>query len=266
MNRIICGDNVDVMRSMDANSIDLTVTSPPYDNLRDYHGYSVDAGEIARELLRVSKDGAVVVWVVADQTVKGSETGTSFRHALAFIDAGWRLHDTMIFRKRNPMPMGGASHRRYQQSWEYMFVFSKGQPKTFNGLMDKCKTAGTFAFGSRSHRNADGSLCVMKGSRKPVRATKIRSNIWDYLVGSRANRDEFAKLHPATFPERLVEDHVHTWTNEGDVVLDIFGGSGTTAKVARRMGRGFIHIDISEEYCELARARIAAAAVQRGAE
>lgn len=255
MNSIICGDNIEVMRSMDANSIDLTVTSPPYDNMRDYHGYRVAASEIARELLRVSKDGAVVVWVVADQCVKGSETGTSFRHALAFIDAGWRLHDTMIFRKLNPMPTSVASHRRYQQSWEYMFVFSKGQPKTFNGLMDQCKKAGT-NMSNRSQRNADGSLRVMNGALEPTRETKIRSNVWDYLVGNTGDRDEFAKLHPATFPERLVEDHVRSWTNEGDVVLDIFGGSGTTAKVARRMGRGFIHIDISEEYCELARKRI----------
>lgn len=257
MNEILTGDNVEIMRGMASKSIDLTVTSPPYDGLRTYKGYSFDFENVAKELYRITKDGGVVVWVVGDATIKGSESGTSFRQALYFMDCGFNLHDTMIWKKTNPMPV---NDRRYQQSFEFMFIFSKGTPKTVNLIKvpKSEKTAYRQQFKvttTQKGKNGDNvTPTIYQGSDRPD-FTKMK-NIWEYSVGFNAKNDKIASKHPAIFPEKLAEDHILSWSNESDVVLDPFGGSGTAAKMAALNNRNYIHIDISEEYNDIARERL----------
>lgn len=227
----------------------MTVTSPPYDNLRTYNGFEWDFEGIARELFRVTKDGGVVVWVVGDATVNGSETGTSFRQALYFKEVGFNIHDTMIY-KKNKVPVYDPRHHRYKNDFEYMFIFSKGKPKTFNPIKDvPVKSSGQIT--RVQQRLPDGSFrrdrVIQRGE------WQARGVVWEYVTGI---EDKIAYEHPAVFPEKLAEDHIVSWSNPGDIVLDPFGGSGTTAKMAILNGRNFISIDISEEYCEIARKRI----------
>ena len=254
-NNILCGNCVETLKNIPDESIDLVVTSPPYDKLRTYKGYEFDFEGIAKQLLRVVKKGGVVVWVVGDATVKGSETGTSFKQALHFKDIGFNLHDTMIYHKDNPVPVGG--NNRYYQAFEYMFILSKGKPKTFNPIIvprrNKHNDKRTVRYRAVT-RNADGSF-VKKVV--PIKENVKKQNLWTYVVsGGASTKDKVAHKHPAIFPEKLAEDHILSWSNEGDVVLDPMCGSGTTLKMAAENNRNYIGIDISEEYCAIARERI----------
>lgn len=253
LNSIIEGNCVEVMKSFDENSIDLTVTSPPYDNLRTYKGYVFPFEEIAEQLYRVTKPGGIVVWVVADATIKGSETGTSFKQALHFKEIGFNLHDTMIFQKTNPIPQ--IYRKRYNNIFEYMFVFSKGEVKTHNAIKIDCLHAGLQLNGT-TYKNYSKGEQKREKMAKPVKKKKIKGNIWEYVVGKKAE-DQEAKGHPAPFPCALARDHINSWTNEGDIVLDPMNGSGTTCLSALQLNRKYIGIDMSHEYCELARERIA---------
>jgi len=253
LNQIICGDNVEVMRQMPDNCIDLTVTSPPYDNLRTYNGFSFNFEEVAKELYRITKDGGVVVWVVGDATINGSETGTSFRQALYFKEIGFNLHDTMIYAKRNPMPITPKAIV-YRPCFEYMFVFSKGKPKTFNPLMIEAITAGTKV--RASTRQKDGSIKEPTGKRETQEFIR-RTNIWEYKVGmNQTTKDKVAFEHPAPFPEQLAKDHIISWSNPRDLVFDPFSGSGTTAKMALLNNRNYIGFELDKHYCEIANERI----------
>ncbi len=252
INQIIEGNCIEVMKNFDDNSIDLTVTSPPYDDLRNYKGYVFPFEEIAKELFRVTKKGGVVVWVVADATINATETGTSFKQALYFKEIGFNIHDTMIFRKKNPIPQ--IYRKRYNNEFEYMFVFSKGVVKTHNPLMVDCLHAGLELNGT-TYKNDSKNEQTREKMANPVKAQKIKGNIWEYVVGKK-QEDQEAKGHPAPFPCELVRDHISSWTNPGDIVLDPMSGSGTTARVACEMNRNYIGIDISHEYCDLARNRV----------
>lgn len=252
-NKIIEGNCVDVMRQFDDDIIDLTLTSPPYDNLRTYKGFVFPFEDIAQELYRITKPGGIVVWVVNDATIKGSETGTSFKQALYFKEVGFNLHDTMIFQKTNPIPQ--IYRLRYNGIFEYMFVFSKGKVKTHNAIRVDCLHAGLKLNGTTYKNYSKGEQKRGKMA-KPVKKTKIKGNIWQYVVGKKAE-DQEAKGHPAPFPCALARDHINSWTNEGDLVLDPMNGSGTTAISALKLNRDYIGIDMSSEYCELARTRIA---------
>ena len=229
--------------------VDLTVTSPPYDNLRTYNGYSFDFKAVAKELYRVTKQGGVVVWVVGDATIKGSETGTSFRQALYFKDIGFNIHDTMIWRKTNPVPQF-PTIKRYTSDFEYMFILTKGQPKTFNAIETATKTAGR-----KINRNTRSAFSDQSADRPrdvitTTKATKRLTNTWDIGVGSRN------KEHPAIFPEQLANDHIISWSNEGDLVYDCFMGSGTTAKMSILNNRNWIGSEISSEYCNIIEERV----------
>lgn len=246
------------MREHIANdSIDLVVTSPPYDGLRTYNGYSFNFEEIAKELWRVMKPGGVIVWVVGDAVVKGSETGNSFRQALYFQSLGFNIHDTMIYEKNTSSFPARRNGARYTQIFEYMFVFSKGKPKTTNLICDKKnKWFGHTNWGKNTQRGTDNDLKETK-KIKPVPEFSPRNNIWKYIVGGGfATKDKVAHKHPAIFPEKLAEDHVLTWSNEGDVVLDPFMGSGTTAKMALKNNRSYIGFEMSAEYCEIIKERL----------
>lgn len=253
LNKINEGNCVEIMRNFEESSVDLVITSPPYDNLRDYKGFTFDVKLIIEELFRVLKPGGVVVWIVADATINGSETGTSFRQALSFIEVGFNLHDTMIFRKKNPIPQ--IYRKRYNNEFEYMFVFSKGLVKTHNPLMVDCLHAGLELNGT-TYKNYSKGDQTRGRLANPVKDKKIKGNIWDYVVGKN-KEDQDAKGHPAPFPCQLATDHILSWSNEDDIVLDPMCGSGTTCKMAKELGRNFIGIDVSHQYCELARKRIA---------
>lgn len=249
---ILCGDNVKVLSGFEDECIDLTVTSPPYDNLRVYKGYDWNFEALARQLYRVTKRGGVVVWVVGDATVNGSESGTSFRQALYFMGCGFNLHDTMIYEQAGTGAKG--SNLSYWQSFEYMFIFSKGTPKSVNRIADVKNTAGGKKRGAGYKAEALGSRRERSGIINPE--WSVRPNVWRYSNGSEDTHE-----HPAPFPETLARDHILSWSNPGDLVLDPFIGSGTTAKMAKETGRSFYGIDISEEYCQLSRKRVAGANV-----
>jgi site-specific DNA-methyltransferase (adenine-specific) len=240
------------MKTLKDNTVDLTITSPPYDEIRDYDGFSVNINEISTQLYRITKDGGVVVWIVGDSTIRGSETGTSFLQALQFMKVGFKLHDTMIYEKNTSSFPAKRSGKRYTQIFEYMFVFCKGSIKTGNLICDKSnKWAGHTNWGKNTDRQKDGQL-VEKKDIKPVPEFSPRNNIWKYTVGKGFNSsDKESHEHPAIFPEKLAEDHILSWSNEGDVVLDIFSGSGTTCKMAKKNKRSYIGIELSQAYYEL---------------
>ena len=246
---------LDTMARMPDNFVDLTVTSPPYDNLRTYNGYSFDFEAVAKELFRVAKQGGVVVWVVGDATIKGSETGTSFRQALFFKEIGFNLYDTMIYAK----PPRGAvgNNKTYWQTFEYMFILAKGKPKTINLICDrKNKESRDGDNGTKRLKNGE-LLTVKRGGYSDFGR---RTNIWEYVIGKGlSTKDDFAFKHPAIFPEQLANDHIISWSNEGDVVYDPFMGSGTTAKMAILNKRNWIGSEISEEYCKIIERRITTA-------
>jgi DNA modification methylase len=250
LNKIYNMDCVEGMRLLDSNSIDLTVTSPPYDNLRTYNGFAWDFEATAKELYRITKDGGVVVWVVGDATINGSETGTSFRQALYFQSIGFNIHDTMIWNK-GCFSAVGALASRYAPVFEYMFIFSKGKPKTFIPIKDKPnKWAGTKVHGTV--REKDGSTKPVSNIGKIHPEFGQRYNIWD--IPPQRQRGE--GKHPAPFPEQLANDHILSWSNPGDLVFDPFMGSGTTAKMAIKNNRKFIGFELSEQYCAIANNRI----------
>ena len=239
---------LETMNQMSDCFIDLTVTSPPYDKLRKYNGYSFDFESIALKLYRVTKDGGVVVWIVGDATKDGSETGTSFKQALFFMQCGFNLHDTMIYYKNNPIPTAG---KRYHQHFEYMFVFSKGQPNTFNPITENCKYKG---LANMKNRGRNGELNYKKVKRT---TEKKVGNVFFYSIGGGiSTKDTIAYNHPAIFPEKLANDHIISWSNEGDLIYDPFMGSGTVAKMSILNNRNWIGSEISEEYCNIINERI----------
>ena len=251
------GDCLELMKNIPDGSVDLTVTSPPYDNLRTYSGNITQWNfekfkEIAKELYRVAADGGVVVWIVGDATINGSETGTSFKQALFFKEIGFNLHDTMIYEKP---PRGAVGNNRgYWQSFEYMFVFSKGKPRTINLIKDR-KNSEARSGDKGTKRLQDGTL--KRISRSGYGEFGRRTNIWRYGIGKgQSTKDDVAFKHPAIFPEKLANDHIVSWSNEGDTILDPFMGSGTTGKMAVLNNRHFIGIELDEGYFNIAKERI----------
>ena len=238
-------DCLEGLKMLKDESIDLTITSPPYDDLRDYKGYAFDIKKVVKELYRVTKRGGVCVWVINDRIKNGSKTLTSFRHALLFQDVGFNVNDVMIWNKTNPMPQ--VRQPRYNQVFEYMFVFSKGKPKTFNPIMIPCKTSG-LSYKSTAKQITTDKNRVYK--EMVINKEKVSPNIWDMAVAQNKTS------HPAVFPEELVYKHMISWSNEGDVVMDIFSGSGTTHKVALENNRRFIGFEIAKEYCEIEKERL----------
>ncbi len=249
---LMLGDCLERMKEIPDGSVDLTVTSPPYDNLRNYNN-SLDWGEhvwkpVLQELFRVTKKGGVVVWIVGDATIKGSETGTSFRQALYAKEIGFNLHDTMIYAKNSYMPL---THNRYEQAFEYMFILSKSKPKTFNPILIPSITAGT-----KRNRGGGKANESTYAERKRIENTTVGQfkqspNIFYYDVG----KNDKTK-HNAPFPEQLANDHIISWSNEGDTVLDCFMGSGTTGKMALLNNRNFIGIEKDAGYFEIAKQRL----------
>jgi DNA modification methylase len=258
--RLIQGNCVEEMAKMPDGVIGLTVTSPPYDNLRTYNGnndlWCEDVWKsVIRELHRITKQGGVVVWVVGDATVNGSETGTSFKQALWAKECGFNLHDTMIYQKN---ALAYPTFDRYYPAFEYMFVLSKGSPNTTNLIEDRKNKQGDKKI-TGNERNTDGELTEMSGSKacRSIKQFGVKWNIWQYNTGwKHSYTEDFLRGHPAIFPERLAHDHIVSWSNRGDTVLDPFMGSGTTGKMARILERNFIGIELDSDYFKIAEKRI----------
>lgn len=249
VNNIFNENCIDFMKKLEPNVIDLTVTSPPYDNLRNYKGFEFNCEKIAQELFRITKDGGVIVWVVGDAIRKGNKTLTSFKQALLFQKTGFNVHDVMIYKKKNTPFMRSNA---YTNCFEFMFIFTKGSPKTFNPLKDPTVRNGFEML--VYNKKADG---VNNKVLRELKKEKTKNNIWEYAVGlggSTIDKDAFE--HPAIFPEKLAEDHILSWTNKGDLVFDPMCGSGTTCKMAKKNLRNYIGCDISKDYVEIAIKRI----------
>lgn len=251
MNKAYNVDCLTAMHEIPNNTIDLTVTSPPYDNLRTYNGFTFDWKRTLEELHRITKEGGVVVWIVADQTKDGSETGTSFKQALWAKECGFNLHDTMIW---NKSACAFPDYNRYQNVFEYMFIFSKGKPKTYNLICDKRnKHFGCRVSGTERQENGETKPVSEKQKSKIVREYGPRWNIWD-IVPEKHNTSG----HPAVYPITLARDHIKTWSNEGDTVLDPFLGSGTTRLAAYDLNRNFVGFEIDKTYFDRQEERFAA--------
>lgn len=247
---ILLGDACDRLKEIDDNSIDLVVTSPPYDTLRKYEGVGTlwnheKFESIATELCRVLKPGGVIVWVVDDRIENGSKTGTAFKQALYFKELGLNINDTMLWKKLNPMPQ--VKQPRYSACFEYMFIFSKGKPKTFNPIMRQCKLGGKLY--DSTAKNMDGESGRHKLTYN-VNKEAVDYNIWEIAVAQ--NKTE----HPAVFPYEIPYRHIKSWSNEGDIVLDPFMGSGTTALAAIDLNRHYIGIELNENYYNMCLQRI----------
>lgn len=250
INRIYNEDCLKTMAKMPDNFIDLVVTSPPYDDLRTYNGYSFDFEKIAKELLRVLKEGAILVWVIGDQSRDWNLTLTPERQAIRFQEIGFKAAGRFIYKKDSNMPRQGW----YGNQFELKYILLKGKrPKTVNLLTEKSNHAGKIYGGGR--RSKDGSY--KPRPRKPVNKVIARSNIWEYNTGfNKTTKDKIAFNHPAIFPEALAQDHILSWSNEGELVYDPFMGSGTTAKMAILNNRKWLGSEISKEYCEIANKRL----------
>jgi len=248
-NTVIQGDCLEVMKTMADKSVDMVLTSPPYDNLRTYKGYTFNFEGIAQEIYRVLKDGGVCVWIVGDATIKGSETGTSFKQALYFKEIGFNLHDTMIWHKTALFPHH-KNAKRYKQQFEYMFVFSRGNISTHNAIHDvKNESAGKNIFIRKKIKSKNNGVYNGKTKTLTIADYRMRDNVWSISQEGNPN-------HPAPFPEKLAEDHILSWSNEGDTILDPMAGSGTTLKMAKKNNRNYIGIEISPQYIEIINKRI----------
>ena len=256
-NNVLVGNCVDVMNEMPSEYVDLTVTSPPYDNLRDYKGYSFPFEDIADGLLRVTKKGGVVVWVVADKILKGNRTMTSFKQALYFQQIGFNVHDVMIYKKKNTPFMRSNA---YTNCYEFMFVFSKGSPNTFNPIKEPTVRQGLEKMPVNKGRDGVNNKVLSR-----LNELKSRNNIWEYAVGlGGTTKDRVAFQHPAVFPEKLALDHIISWTNQGDLVFDPMAGSGTTMKMAASASRRYFGCDISLEYVNIAKERLSILEKEKG--
>lgn len=245
LNRTYNMDCVEGMKKVENEIIDMAITSPPYDDMREYKGYTWDFEKTAKEIYRVLKKGGVLVWIIKDKTVKGSETLTSFSQVQYFKKIGFNVHDTMIWEKTGMLP----TQDRYYDVFDYMFILSKGKPKTMNFICDKANVNGG--------RKQKKDICINKGKNKKGNDFFIRkefgrrTNIWRIPIG----KNKETEGHPAPFPEQLAKDHIITWSNIGDVIMDPFMGSGTTAKACLETKRNYIGFEISKEYCEIERRR-----------
>jgi DNA modification methylase len=269
IDRIICGDNREVLEQFPDNFFDLVVTSPPYGEIRDYEGYSWSYEELAKILYRKLKEGGRIVWVVGYEVKKYGASIEPFRQVCYFVDqVGFKLNQTIIYGKRGCRFPAGENAKNYERMHEYMFVFSKGIPKTFNPLKDRHKTESTL---KREKSDLNHTTRGKDGERKHKIIKLIqyqsefinRSDLWYYKVG-RFNMGEEDEIfeHPAIFQEKLAEDQILSWSNKGDIILDPFSGSGTTCKMAKLLRRNYIGIDCSQKYCNIAKERIQNASIQ----
>lgn len=253
INTIICGDAVEVLKTLPDESVDLVVTSPPYDELRVYNGFSLDLHAVGVELYRVMKDGGIVAMVIQDSTKDFGKSLTSFRTIVDWCDnIGFKLFETCIYHKNGTE--GAWWKSRFRVDHEYMPIFLKGRkPQYFNKepLKIPSKHGGKVMSGS-GNRKTDGTTTAVV--RREINPMKCRGTVWDYLMAG--DKNPLKRRHPAVFPDKIPFDFIKCFCPEGGVVLDPFVGSGSTAVMAKVLERKYIGIDISREYCDLAEERL----------
>lgn len=253
INKVICGDAIEILKKIPSNSINLVVTSPPYDDIRTYNGFSLDLPAVGRELHRVLKDGGIVAMVIQDATRNFGKTLTSFRTIVDWCDnTGFKLFETVIYRKHGTE--GAWWKQRFRVDHEYMPIFLKGErPAYFNKepLKVPSKHGGKVMTGS-GNRRTDGT--TTKTVTRPINLTKCRGTVWDYL--NAGDKDPLKRQHPAVFPDKIPYDFIQCFCPPDGVVLDPFGGCGSTAVTAKQLRRKYIAIDIAKEYCNLAEKRL----------
>jgi len=251
MNTITCGDCVEGMSKLPSDSIPLTVTSPPYDRVRNFAAWDFD--RVAEQLYRVTMPGGVVCWVVQDGFEKGRRTCTSFKQALRFFGLGfWMWEVLIVVVKSYQLPTTG----RYVSLFHYCFVMSKGKPRKVNVLRDKPNKCAGMMKRNWHRRSPDGSM--RKGVLpQPIAQYGLRGNVWEYAGGyGSTTKDKYAFAHPALMPEKLARDLILSFSSPYDMVLDPFMGAGTTAKMALLNGRRWLGFEIDDEYVAIASERL----------
>lgn len=253
------GDSEEVLKGLPDECIDLVITSPPYDDLRKYNGIGAmwnrdKFQSIADQLVRVLKPGGVIVWNVYDKTEKGTKSGTSLEQCLYFRDKGLNINDYMIWRKTNPLPV--VKQPRYNPCFEFMFVLSKGKPKTFNPIQIPTKSGGKHYKSTAKNMGGENGRRMLDYH---VNSYMTDYNVWNMPVAPNKevyHIDGHEVKHPAVFPLQLPVRHVLTWSNPGDTVLDPFAGSGTTMVASKMHGRPCIGIELDKTYCEIIKQRL----------
>ena len=253
VNKIICDDNVKFLSTLPENCIDMVVTSPPYDNLRDYNGFQLDLSGVGEQLFRVLKPGGIVAVIIQDSTQDGRKTLTSFRMIVNWCDTiGFGLFENCIYSRQGVE--GAWWKKRFRVDHEYIPLFIKGKrPAYFNKeeLKIPSKHGGKTMTGAAT-RNKDGTQ--QKSRSVYINPMKCRGTIWNYPQCGDGSK--LKHLHPATFPNLLPYDLIQCFCPENGIVLDPFNGSGTTCVAAKSLNRQYIGVDCSQEYCDIAEKRI----------
>ena len=253
INKIVQGDAIKVLKQCKPDYFNLTVFSPPYDALRDYNGFSLSLHNLGEALFRVTKPGGLVVLVIQDQTKGGHKSLTSFRTIVDWCDnIGFGLWECSIYNRHGKE--GAWWSKRLRVDHEYMPIFIKGdKPEYFNKepLKIPCKHAGKFMMGG-ANRNKDNK--TIESSKIIINNTKCPGTVWNLSNGG--DKVQMKRDHPATYPDQIPYRFIQLFCPPNGIVLDPMVGSGSTAIAAKILGRKYLGIDISPEYCKLARNRL----------
>lgn len=278
VNQIICGDSLETLGSLAANSVDSLITSPPYFGQRDYGsekqigterepaGYVSRLVDLFREARRVLKEEGTCWINLGDKFHKGRLLGMPWRVAIAMQDDGWILRSDIIWHKPNAMP--SAVKNRPTTDHEYLFLFVKNSDYYYDAdairephvtFTDRSRMKGGRKHigqrdGTPENGKNKGNSNLHNGRWDQAFHPKGRNKRTVWSIPLSKNRD----AHFAVFPEPLVETCIAAGSPPGGLVMDPFCGSGTTLAVAKRMGRNYLGIDCVEKYCEMSGERVLA--------
>jgi DNA modification methylase len=264
LNKIIHGDCLDVLGNLPDNCIDLIVTSPPYADSRKklYHGVSPDEyvrwlAPRVEEFFRILKPTGTLILNIKEKVVDGERHTYVIDLILKMREQGWLWTEEFIWHKKNSFP--GKWPNRFRDAWERCLQFNKR--KKFKMYQNTVKVPiGEWAnyrlknlsdndnirIDSNSKSGFGRRVANWAGKRK-VYPTNVL-----HIATECANRS-----HSATFPIGLPTWFIKLFTKKGDIVLDPFVGSGTTAVICKKLGRKYIGIDIKKQFCKLAKKNIA---------
>jgi site-specific DNA-methyltransferase (adenine-specific) len=267
--KLILGDCKNELKNLEDNSIDLIFTSPPYaDNRKDTYG-GVSPEEyidwflpISQELLRVLKPSGTFVLNIKEKVTEGERNTYVIELILEMRKQGWLWTEEFIWHKKNCYP--GKWPNRFRDSWERLIQFNKN--KKFNMYQDSVMVpVGNWA--KSRLKNLSETDMVRDNSKVGSGFGKKIANWINRELVYPTNVLHFAtecgnKNHSAAFPEELPEWFIKLFTLEQDLVLDPFMGSGTTIKVAQRLNRNFIGIEILPEYFQMVEEDITSSPLQ----
>lgn len=252
-------DCIEGMKLLPDNSIDLVVTSPPYDEIRDYKGFKLDLHNVGIEISRILKDGGICVMVIQDQTKDGRKSGTSFRTIVDWdTNTDLDIWECCIYQRR--ATPGAWWSKRFRVDHEYIPIFIKGKrPQYFNKEHMKEPTKPEYGLIKKGlgNRNTDGTTIYDTSKVYELPKEKDQGTVIHYKNSSRETpkSSEIGKiklLHPATFPDKLASDFIQCFTTEGMIILDPFMGSGTVARMSKELNRNYIGFELSDEYIKIA--------------